>query len=94
MYSHKKKRMREIKKLISRGVYDKDGENNDFSLGQGQTPVTELGNWMNYAFFGIGENGSIKQYLLGKNKTPYIATIPGGYSKAFDRKKKNILLLF
>lgn len=25
--SHKKKRMREIKKLISRGVYDKDGEN-------------------------------------------------------------------
>lgn len=71
--------------------YDKDGENNDFSLGQGQTPVTELGNWMNYAFFGIGENGSIKQYLLGKNKTPYIATIPGGYSKAFDRKKKNIL---
>ena len=27
MYSHKKKRMREIKKLISRGVYDKDGEN-------------------------------------------------------------------
>lgn len=71
--------------------YDKDGENNDFSLGQGQTPVTELGNWMNYAFFGIGENGSIKQYLLGKNKTPYIATIPSGYSKAFDRKKKNIL---
>lgn len=71
--------------------YDKDGENNDFSLGQGQTPVPELGNWMNYAFFCIGENGSIKQYLLGKNKTPYIATIPGGYSKAFDRKKKNIL---
>lgn len=26
-HSHKKKRMREIKKLISRGVYDKDGEN-------------------------------------------------------------------
>ena len=25
--SHKKKRMREIKKLISRGLYDKDGEN-------------------------------------------------------------------
>ena len=63
--------------------YDCDGSDDDFSIGQGQTPVPEAGNFMFYQFFSIEENGSILQNTLSTKEQTGILTIPGEFSRDF-----------
>lgn len=66
--------------------YDGDQEKDDFSLGQGQQPLPYLGNWMQYEFFTVDEDGSIVQFCLSTENGDSILTIPGEYSGDFEQK--------
>ncbi len=68
--------------------YDGDQDVDDFSLGQGQTMIPALGNWMQYQFFTVDEDGSIVQFSLmefslQEEEKDYIVTMPGDYSEDF-----------
>ncbi len=60
--------------------YDGDGVADDFSLGQGQTPDPRFGNFMNYFFFAVNEDGSIMQHTLNTKDEKSLLTIPGDFS--------------
>ena len=66
--------------------YDGDEEMDDFSLGQGEQVMPELGNWMQYEFFTVEEDGSIVQFVLSTEDGNSILTLPGEYSGDFERK--------
>lgn len=68
--------------------YDGDGRANDFSLGQGQMKMVELGNYMVYLFCGVEEDGEIVTYanLAENGISTTIGTVPGDYSRKFARK--------
>lgn len=66
--------------------YNGDGENDDFALGQGQTPLQGLGNFMYYQFFNVDENGNITRYTLSTKDGKSVITIPDEYSKDFKCK--------
>lgn len=63
--------------------YDGDRDNDDFSLGQGQTENPLLGNWMQYQFFTVDEDGSIVLFTVSTEDQKSISTIPGEYSADF-----------
>ncbi|MCI8747987.1 MAG: hypothetical protein HFH67_08995 [Lachnospiraceae bacterium] len=71
--------------------YNCDGNKNDFAIGQGQTAIPELGNYMCYQFFTIDEDGSINRYALSSEDGINLVKIPGGYSPAFKVKNGAII---
>lgn len=71
--------------------YDGDGSKDDFALGQGQTAVPMLGNFMNYQVFTVDSDGSIIRYALSTEDGKSIFTIPGEYSPAFKSKNGEII---
>lgn len=81
------------KEGFSLAVKDYDGDSNkdDFVLGQGQTAVPMLGNFMNYQVFTIDDDGSIVRYALSTEDGKNIYTIPGEYSPAFKCKNGEII---
>ncbi len=70
--------------------YNGDGENDDFALGQGQTPLPELGNFMYYQFFNVDKDGNITRYALSTKDGKNLVTIPDVYSKDFKCKNGEI----
>ena len=70
--------------------YNGDGENDDFALGQGQTPLPGLGNFMYYQFFNVDKNGNITRYTLSTKDGKSVITIPDEYSKDFKCKDGEI----
>jgi len=77
-------------KLITKD-YDGDGDADDFSLGQGQTPEPSLGNYMKYEFFTVDEDGSIVKFGTSWNDGESITTIPGEYSAEFKKEDTEII---
>lgn len=71
--------------------YDGDGQKDDFSLGQGQFAISSLSNYMMYEFFTVDEDGSIIQFALSTENGENIVTLPGEYSKAFERKGGEVI---
>lgn len=76
---------------LSLADYDGDGRKNDFALGQGQGADPLLGNYMNYRFFGVDEDGVVAEYHTSTENGASISTVPGKYSPlyspVFNRKK-------
>lgn len=71
--------------------YDGDGNKDDFVLGQGQTAMPMLGNFMNYQVFTVDDDGSIIRYALSTEDGKNIYTLPGEYSPAFKCKNGEII---
>lgn len=71
--------------------YDGDGAADDFALGQGQTPDPMLGNFMNYFFFAVNEDGSITQHTLSTRNGKSLFTIPDAFSKDFECRDGRIV---
>lgn len=71
--------------------YDGDGAADDFSLGQGQTPNPMFGNFMNYFFFAVNEDGSITQHTLSTKNRKNLLTMPDAFSKDFECKDGRII---
>lgn len=69
---------------ISLADYDGDGRKNDFALGQGQGADPLLGNYMNYRFFGVDEDGSVAEYHTSTEDGASISTVPGKYSPLYS----------
>lgn len=63
--------------------YDGDQAADDFSLGQGQTVLPAMGNYMQYKFFTVDEDGSITRYTILDTDQDHIVTMPGDYSGDF-----------
>ena len=71
--------------------YDGDGNKDDFVLGQGQTAMPMLGNYMYYQVFTVDDDGSIIRYDLSTEDGKNIYTLPGEYSPAFKCKNGEII---
>lgn len=76
---------------LSLADYDGDGRKNDFAIGQGQGADPLLGNYMNYRFFGVDEDGAVVEYGTSTEEGVGISTVPGKYSPLYSPvfKRKN-----